>query len=62
VIYFVHHFENYEALNGTEELLTIFIMKLRMVISEGERESKVKKYLQECRRCLLQRKFFGCQC
>jgi len=46
----------------TEKLLTIFIMKLLKVISEGETESKVKKYLQECRRCVLQREFFGCQC
>jgi hypothetical protein len=62
VIYFVEHFENYETLNGTEELLTIFIMELLKVISEGERESKVNKYLQECSRCVLKRKFLGCQC
>jgi hypothetical protein len=52
VIYFVHNFENYEALNGNE-LLTIFIVKLLKVISEGETESKAKKYMQECRRCVL---------
>jgi hypothetical protein len=52
VIYFVHHFENYEALNGTEELLTIFIMKLLKVISEGETESRAKKCLQQYRRCV----------
>jgi hypothetical protein len=57
VIYFV-----YEALTETEEVLTIFIVKLLEVISEGETENKAKKYLQECRRCVLQRKFFGSQC
>jgi hypothetical protein len=45
VIYFVEHFENYETLNGTEELLTTFILELLKVISEGETESKANKYL-----------------
>jgi predicted transcriptional regulator len=43
VFYFVHHFENYEALTGTEELLTMFIMKLLKLSSEGETQKAKRR-------------------
>jgi hypothetical protein len=42
MIYFVHHFKNYEALTVTEDPLTILISKLLKVSAEGETE-KVKQ-------------------